>query len=286
MGITWNIPVMCSALDHRANVDDSLKNAMIRCPSWYNFPSLSQISSALPSSGGTVPVVGKSTSYTFTMCPPEGISRVPFRLFFFTPKFASDGRIVWGVLRWGRVGNHRGQRNRCYKPGMTGEEYTQGVPPWVSSRGYKVTDDGWVLSPAQKRILFLPHHWREDNHWNGRVVGLAHCKLLARGSIFGVFHGYPRISSFSCFPCNRFLSFASQISCIFLTRLSSRRISNPPSTPGCSKAHYRKRHFVCCQIYEYFWAHSPTEPHLLLGLKIFESLLRYSAWACSHRQSH
>ena len=49
---------------------------------------------------------------------------------------------------------------------------------WHSIRGYKVTDDGWVLSPTQKRLLWLPHRWRsdreEDRLWSGRFLGLSH----------------------------------------------------------------------------------------------------------------
>ena len=44
-----------------------------------------------------------------------------------------------------------------------------------SSRGYTVTDGWWVLSPSQKRLLWLPRHWRSDELkrvWGGRFLGL------------------------------------------------------------------------------------------------------------------
>ena len=50
-----------------------------------------------------------------------------------------------------------------------------GVPPWESSRGYRVTDDGWILSPTQKRLLWLPYRWRsteDQRRWGGRFLGL------------------------------------------------------------------------------------------------------------------
>ena len=51
---------------------------------------------------------------------------------------------------------------------------------WDSIRGYKVTDDGWVLSPTRKRLLWLPHRWssgeKEDRLWSGRFLGLS-CEL-------------------------------------------------------------------------------------------------------------
>ena len=54
------------------------------------------------------------------------------------------------------------------------------VLPWKSSKGYKVTDDGWILSPTQKHLLWLPHRWRSDEisrTWSGRFLGLLHAEL-------------------------------------------------------------------------------------------------------------
>ena len=56
--------------------------------------------------------------------------------------------------------------------------YPSGTFLWDSTRGYKVTDDGWVLSPTRKRLLWLPHRWRSDQEddriWSGRFLGLSH----------------------------------------------------------------------------------------------------------------
>ena len=44
-----------------------------------------------------------------------------------------------------------------------------------SSSGYTVTDDWWVLSPSQKRLLWLPHRWRSgegNREWGGQFLGL------------------------------------------------------------------------------------------------------------------
>ena len=61
---------------------------------------------------------------------------------------------------------------------------TTACPPrvffWQSRRGYEVTSDGWVLSPTQKRLLWLPHHWRSEEElrtWGGRFLGLGHGEL-------------------------------------------------------------------------------------------------------------
>ena len=54
-----------------------------------------------------------------------------------------------------------------------------GAPPWQSSRGYEVTDDGWILSSTRKRLLWLPHRWRSEKRlrmWNGQFLGLRHAE--------------------------------------------------------------------------------------------------------------
>ena len=52
--------------------------------------------------------------------------------------------------------------------------------PWESSTcGYQIFDDVWVMSPTQKRLLWLPPHWRtgkEYRVWNGNFLGLRHAK--------------------------------------------------------------------------------------------------------------
>jgi len=49
--------------------------------------------------------------------------------------------------------------------------------PWHSSCGYQVTDDGWVLSPGGKLLLWLPHQWqsvRFERKWSGNFLALSH----------------------------------------------------------------------------------------------------------------
>ena len=51
----------------------------------------------------------------------------------------------------------------------------QGGFPWDSSQGYEVTEDGWILSPTKKRLLWLPHRWRSSERfrtWRGQFLGL------------------------------------------------------------------------------------------------------------------
>ncbi|KAF9777503.1 hypothetical protein BJ322DRAFT_1096406 [Thelephora terrestris] len=97
------------------------------------------------------------------------------------PYFASDGRSVWcvgsskSVAGW--IINEESESQLIKLEPLGSDVYPLGVLPWESSRGYEVADDGWVLSPNQKRLLWLPHYWRPDQTervWQGRFLGFLH----------------------------------------------------------------------------------------------------------------
>ena len=76
-----------------------------------------------------------------------------------------DGREIWGisysnlpVCRWEVIEDGESGTTRLQPLGMTA--CPPGVLPWLSSRGYEVTHDGWILSPTQRRLLWLPRRWR------------------------------------------------------------------------------------------------------------------------------
>ena len=99
------------------------------------------------------------------------------------PQFTQDGRGVWAedytafgeqceIIEDGKSGaielqlrTSEGQRREFFRE---------------SSRGYVVTDGGWVLSHSQKRLLWLPHRWRSGARsrvWGGQFLGLLHGEL-------------------------------------------------------------------------------------------------------------
>ena len=98
------------------------------------------------------------------------------------PQFTRDGREVW------IMDNHPENDGwEIIQGGVSGamelkplEEtlYPSRTFLWHSIRGYKVTDNGWVLSPTGKRLLWLPHRWRTDREeyrlWSGQFLGLTH----------------------------------------------------------------------------------------------------------------
>ena len=101
---------------------------------------------------------------------------------WFTPE--GRGREIWNLCR-----NDSVDRWDIIEDDESGTTKLQsldkiapppGVFSWQSSHGYKFMDDhrGWILSPTQKRILWLPHEWRSscwgNQVWSGRFLGLTH----------------------------------------------------------------------------------------------------------------
>ena len=91
--------------------------------------------------------------------------------------FTRDGREVWMQDKgWEII---EGGVSGAMKLNPLEETlYSSRTFLWHSIRGYKITDDGWVLSPTRKRLLWLPHRWRsdqkEDRLWSGRFLRLSH----------------------------------------------------------------------------------------------------------------
>ena len=99
--------------------------------------------------------------------------------------FTQDGQEVWDMDPYS--GNNGWE---IIKSGVSGAMELKSLEGTLhpsrtflchSIHGYKVTDDGWVLSPTQKRLLWLPHRWRSGQEyrlWSGRFLGLTRSLLL------------------------------------------------------------------------------------------------------------
>ena len=95
------------------------------------------------------------------------------------PRFTRDGREVWVKFsRSGEKGWEIIEDNESGAMELKPREFPSGTFLWQSPHGYEVTDDGWLLSPTRKRLLWLPHRWRsaseERRLWSGRFLGLSH----------------------------------------------------------------------------------------------------------------
>ena len=193
--VTWNLPRGNCGLSPRANTNDRVQvttygrsqhghSPLFRDLREPNFVSIS------PDLRRIV-IAGNSTT---TWPPSPGLEiydvSTGWHLMeaitstnFLKLRFAPDGREVWGVYGdssvegWKIIEHSRhGATLKHLEPSAR----PQGVFPWESPRGYGVMHDGWILSPTQKRLLWLPHYWRSDEKsrtWGGRFLGLHHREL-------------------------------------------------------------------------------------------------------------
>ena len=179
--ITWNLPAGDRIPNARVNVDNS---------TWaINFNS-----------------PGKSKVFTTSICSDlRHVALVTYaypgfrRLYIYsasagkylghqitegnTPLFAPGGRSVWCAAGTGKaevwlVTWHE----PTLAPGVSyvDIEHPPEGYPWGSSRGYRATNDGWVLGPDGKRLLMLPPPWRSfalRRVWNGQFLALLHGAL-------------------------------------------------------------------------------------------------------------
>ena len=96
------------------------------------------------------------------------------------PQFTQDGCEVWaGEREQFKIIEDSESGTIELKLQSTCRRQSRVFPE--SSRGYSVTDGGWVLSPSQKRLLWLPHRWRSgkrDREWsNGQFLAVLHGEL-------------------------------------------------------------------------------------------------------------
>ena len=94
------------------------------------------------------------------------------------PRFSPDGCDVWCVRRDGGAKVWRVSEEREMPEPLVDMTHPPEGYPWVSSRGYRVTDDWWILSPGGKRLLLLPPPWQSfpvDRVWKGQFLALLHC---------------------------------------------------------------------------------------------------------------
>ena len=101
-----------------------------------------------------------------------------------TPFFAPGGRDLWIVGDNGcgevvRVGD--GEQERLDIKGRVDIEDPPDGYPWASPRGYRVTDNRWILGPDEKRLLMLPPPWQSHTAvrrvWKGQFLALLHGEL-------------------------------------------------------------------------------------------------------------
>ena len=185
---TWNLSSGSHAIN--TGINNSIHTTILPCPLVSPHQGLPSYISASP--GSSYIVIARDHLKdkrgclgVYSVSDGRCLAWIPTTLIL-RPQFTQDGHEVWSEHKipfW--------EQCEVVKDGESGAiqlKVQDGTQSMDTSRivlqeslhGYKVTDGGWVLSPTQKHLLWLPHHWRSDNRcrtWSGQFLGLLHSEL-------------------------------------------------------------------------------------------------------------
>ncbi|KAF9643063.1 hypothetical protein BDM02DRAFT_3273228 [Thelephora ganbajun] len=200
--VTWNLPARDCNLTTRA---DAIRMAtMIGCPGMFSYPNYLQFVSISPDLHNIAIIEGLPSDlprlHLYDVPTGQCLGHVSMHKKISTsPWFTPDGREVWCITRHGGThgltiveGSEPSEANglaivESSVPGVIKLEHLRptnqppSTPPWLSSRGYQITDDGWILGISGKRLLWLPLYLQSLNTahrtWSGRFLALLHATL-------------------------------------------------------------------------------------------------------------
>ena len=173
--ISWNLPAGDCVPDARVNHKDSVRTVNLSGQRLEGWALDATISSdfryvALMISGYTGLALYIYSASTGERLQTMGAGTGTL---WFTP----DGSDVWCVASNGEAEVWRfGERGEPEDFTADIEHPPEGYP-WRSSRGYRVTNDWWILGPDGKRLLMLPPRWQSypvHRVWKGKFLALLH----------------------------------------------------------------------------------------------------------------
>ena len=184
---TWNIPARDCGSDTRVNANDSVRTIMLDYS--LQIPNVPVPCASISPDFNLIAVAGCTVEESdgmniYDASTGEYLTGTTILGYMCVPWFTPDGCEVWckgdfSAKGWKIVEDSESGLTRLEPLESTGGP--PGGPPWRSSRGYVILDNGWVLNASGKRLLWLPHHWRPpdetDVAWGGQFLGLLHCGL-------------------------------------------------------------------------------------------------------------
>jgi WD40 repeat protein len=175
--VTWDLPARGCIFNARRNINDSIQTTALK--------QLSPIHTLYASISPDLNYVafGKikiflNNLHVYTVHTGKHLTGA--RSVGYIPGFSSSSCEVWCTTFGGTVD--------CWeileKDGPSAiklkqlREKTKPLSgfPWHPPCGYQVTNDGWILSPSGKFLLWLPHHLRQDKmiqrKWSRRFLAI------------------------------------------------------------------------------------------------------------------
>ena len=164
--VTWDFPARNSVFNLRRDTNDSVQTIALKHPQ----PTLFLQASISPNldyvAFGTAIPANEALSI-YSMHSREKLATASsdgYRV-----RFTPNGHEVWcatmkGKLDQWEIVKENGSNAITLKRLKEDAEVLCGFP-WLSSYGYQVTNDGWILDSSEKCLFWLPHHWRPDTEF-------------------------------------------------------------------------------------------------------------------------
>ncbi|KAF9642707.1 hypothetical protein BDM02DRAFT_3273353 [Thelephora ganbajun] len=146
--VTCNLPAQGRVLDPKANVKNSIRTATIRCP------GITIVSPVSISPDLHRVAFAQDTSLHLHDVPTgRCLVSVPIDMKFYSDSwFTPDGCQVWYITHEGEADGFtivEGSKSGVIKlEHLESTDQPPITPPWLSSCGYQITDDGWILGIA------------------------------------------------------------------------------------------------------------------------------------------
>ena len=177
--VSWNLPAGNCVSDARVDHEDSARTVNLSDWWWTNRVLGATISSDFRYVALTTQELTHLALYIYSASTGERLQTVEIRSDTYIPWFTMDGPDVWCVASNGEAEVWRvGEWGEPERLELTADiEHPPEGCPWVSSCGYRVTNDWWILGPDGKRLLMLPPHWQSypvDQVWKGKFLALLH----------------------------------------------------------------------------------------------------------------
>ena len=181
--ITWDLPTRGCVCTVRKNNHDSIQTTTFN----HSLPITSLTASISPNLNYVA--FGSTKELKDNLCIYDshtGEKLAVVESFGRIPGFTPAGNKVWcatndGTAEQWEIFAENGSNAIKLKKLARDTEQLNSLP-WHSPYGYQVTNDGWILCSNGKHLLWLPHHWRQDEiiqrRWKGKFLAIWNDDLL------------------------------------------------------------------------------------------------------------
>ena len=178
--VTWNMPTRNYVLDIERNTSDSIQTIVLK-----GIEPSKRLSASISSDLNYIALLDWNASelYIYSMHIGEKLTAahsdssimgfIPGQDKFWCSKNYSEAGPQWVEL-WKVVVESGSNATKLER--LSASTNLPNNLPWISPYGYRVTDDGWILSPTGIHLMWLPYNWRpkwrSERFWGKKLLVL------------------------------------------------------------------------------------------------------------------